>query len=124
MNNKKIALICGASLKDAPYVSYYTDFFRKEGIPFDLYFWNRNCDDYSSVPSNYISYEKFSNLFSNPLKKTYDAYFYARFVRQQLKKEKYCGYICFGIITPFFLSGYLMGRISHTLLTSEITLPI
>lgn len=113
MNNKKIALICGAALKDAPYVSYYTDFFKGEGIPFDLYFWNRNGDDYSYIPDNYTQYDKSSSLYSNPLKKLFDAYFYARFVKKHLKKEKYCGYVCFGIITPFFLCRFLMGSHKH-----------
>lgn len=107
MKYKKIALVCGASFKSAPYLSYYTDFFSKEQIPFDLIFWNRNSDDYSKLPDNYIIYNKPSSLYKNQILKLFDVFSFVKFAKKQIKANNYSGIIVFGIITPLLLVGGL-----------------
>lgn len=51
---KKILLIGDSPVNDSPYIQSYIEVYERNGIAYDLLFWNRHLDSTEELPDNNI----------------------------------------------------------------------
>lgn len=110
MNESKILLIGPSPLGEAPYVYSYIEIFEKNGIPFDLVYWNRHIDDVSQNPSNFIPYNKFTHNRYPFWKKFFKIHGFYRFVRNLLLQNEYAYVVVFTIANAVYFDSLFSRR--------------
>lgn len=103
----KILLIGDSPITDSPYIGSYIEVFNKSGIPYDLLYWNRHMDETSKLPSNYVTFDKFTDNSYPQWKRLWNIYCFTRFVRKYLRKHDYSYVVVFTIAHACFLAYYL-----------------
>lgn len=99
----KVAVIISGNVAKAPFISFYHDFFKSEGIEFDIISWNRlGVDDDSGLSFNVVDGEGpgFIKRFVNYLR-------YRRHIINILKKNGYDKIIIFTIAIAVLMYPYL-----------------
>lgn len=103
----KVLLIGDSPLQDSPYIQSYIDVFERQGIAYDLLYWNRHMDDVSSNPNNYITYDKYTEITYPFWKKVIKIKGFARFVKKHLSTNEYSYVVVFTIAHAVFMSSVL-----------------
>jgi hypothetical protein len=99
----RVAIIISGNVSKAPYISYYSSFFKNEEIEFDVISWNRlGVDDESSLSLNVQDGEApgFINRFLNYLK-------YRRHIINILQNNGYDKIVIFTIAIAIMMYPYL-----------------
>ena len=99
----KIGLLLPNNLYFCPYVKIYTKILEKNSISYDILYWDR--EDIAEDAA--YRFSRLSSPVATPLKKLFDWYLYARFLKKVLKKENYDKLIVFGPQLAIFLYDYL-----------------
>lgn len=100
---KKILLIGASSVNDSPYIQSYIEVYERNGIAYDLLFWNRHLDSTEELPDNNIPYNQFTDNKYPYWKKILKIWGFARFASKQMKKEDYAYVVVFTIAQAVFM---------------------
>lgn len=95
----RIALILSSNLWFSPYVRYYTSVLDWLDIKHELIVWNR----FGTTEAGVKAYNLASPLNRSLLGKMVDSYRYSRFVRSQLKRERYDRLVVFTLQNALML---------------------
>lgn len=99
----KILLIGDSTINDGPYMQSYIELFERNGIAYDLLFWNRNLDSMDKLPDNHISYNCFTDNKYAYWKKIFKIAGFARFAGARMKKNDYAYVVVFTITQAVFM---------------------
>lgn len=83
-----IGIICFNSLRYAQFVYKYTDILDKNGITYDVVYWNREGDSVGRG-NNWISYAKQINTFQSFYKKIFSFLGFTKFMYKTIEYKKY-----------------------------------
>lgn len=101
VTEKRIALILPNNVWFCPYVSIYTELFKKNGILYDIISWNRDGKEEDAIQYNYVLKNR------NPFALLFAYYKFARFVKKTIKKNRYSHLIVFTPQSAIFLCNFL-----------------
>nr|WP_320039456.1 hypothetical protein [uncultured Bacteroides sp.] len=103
----KVAIVIPSDINSAPYLNYYTDVLKRNGIPFHFISWNRKGNDSFPQSMDNSAYN-LESAETMPLYRKYIDYRrFAAFVRKELEKENYDFVIVHTIQASLFLGKYL-----------------
>lgn len=97
-----IGLIVPANLKFCPYVSYYTDLFKENNIPYEIISWDK-----ANIDENVEHSFKFHIKDEHTLLRIIGYFRYARFIKKVCKKKDYKGLIVYTIAPAIAISTLL-----------------
>lgn len=107
----KVCIIVPNIPENLPYINYYTDILDNNNVEFDILLWDRNHKlEYDTLPPNYYSYRKSGNESNNYLRKSFDFFWYSKFVTKHLSQNNYDTIIVCGIILAIYLKKTLISR--------------
>lgn len=104
---KKVLLIGDSPISMSPYLMSYIEIFDKNNIQYELLFWNKTMEDPSTLPTQYIPYNKRHDNSVNGFIKIVRIEGFSRFVKQYLKRNDYAYVVVFTIAHALFLYNYL-----------------
>ena len=99
----KVGLLLPNNVYFCPYVKIYTKILEKNGIPYDILYWDREGIEETAA----YRYSRPSPYTATLLKKFFNWYLYVRFLKKVLKKENYDRLIIFSPQLAIFLYDYL-----------------
>ena len=82
-----IGIVHNGDLKYCPYLKKYEDILIENNIEYEVLFWNRSAIEYNN--SNYIPFDKPSELKENKLLKVRDFYCFRKWLLRMIAKKKY-----------------------------------
>lgn len=103
----KVLLVAPSNISDAPYVQYYIRIFEINKVDYDVLYWNRLLEDTHVDPSNYYSWDVYSDALDSAWKKMYHAIRFGLYVRKHLQKHEYSSLVVFTVTYSIFMERFL-----------------
>ena len=103
MSQKKILLVSAAPVNYAPYIRSYMEVYERNGIDYDLLFWNRHMDATDGLPGNNIPYNNLTDDKYPYWRKVLKIWGFARFANRQMRKNDYAYVVVFTIAHVVFM---------------------
>ena len=97
-----IGMIVPANLKFCPYVSYYTDLYKKNNIPYEIISWNK-----ANISEDVDYSMNFSVKDENFIMRLIGYVAFSRFIKRICKKNRYDGLLIFTIAPAIVISSLL-----------------
>ncbi len=94
----------------SPYIMSYIEVFEKNGIPFELVYWNKTMEETSHLPNNYIPYNRAHDNSTAGWKKIFRIYGFARFVKKRMRSNEYAYAVVFTIAHALFFYPFITSR--------------
>lgn len=111
MKNSVILLICPAELRYMPYVKQYADLFEREGIPYDVVYWEKS-GGLAQGPDNHIIFHSGLEAGDSKGKKFLSYFRFTRFVKRAIEKGNYQGVVVFTVQEALMLESYVLRNFS------------
>ena len=104
---KPVLLIGDSPISMSPYIMSYIEVFEKNGIPYELVYWNKTMEDTSHLPNNYIAYNRAHDNAIAGWKKIFRISGFARFVKKRMRSNDYAYAVVFTIAHAFFFYPFI-----------------
>ncbi|WP_124059164.1 hypothetical protein [Vaginisenegalia massiliensis] len=107
-----IALVFVSELKYCPYLRKYVDFLDKNGLEYEILFWNREEIE-DGYPSNYKAFTHYSKKKKSPFRKISDFIRFRWWLKKNLDSSKYSQIIFLSTLSGMLLFDVAIKRFSN-----------